>query len=155
MLWWVWFSSASWGGWQLPPCSCRVCFRFHVDDIHDGWMACIADFPMSSRHEQGRIDTPLTWVINYHDIDMMIQKNFHVLHVHEYSWTCNSYSITSACLYSQVMFKWHWKWKYKSQYQILIGFKNTRHSTHTHLSLIHIWRCRRSTLCRSRWSPYH
>ena len=27
--------------------------------------------------------------------------------------------------------------------------------THMHLSLIHIWRCRRSTLCRSRWSPYH
>ena len=33
--------------------------------------------------------------------------------------------------------------------------------THRHwntlllLSLIHIWRCRRSTLCRSRWSPYH
>ena len=25
----------------------------------------------------------------------------------------------------------------------------------TMLSLIHIWRCRRSTLCRSRWSPYH
>ena len=25
----------------------------------------------------------------------------------------------------------------------------------TGLSLIHIWRCRRSTLCRSRWSPYH
>ena len=23
------------------------------------------------------------------------------------------------------------------------------------LSLIHIWRCRRTTLCRSRWSPYH
>ena len=23
------------------------------------------------------------------------------------------------------------------------------------LSLIHIWRCRRSTLCRSRWAPYH
>ena len=23
------------------------------------------------------------------------------------------------------------------------------------LSLIHIWRCRRSTLCRSRWSPSH
>ena len=28
------------------------------------------------------------------------------------------------------------------------------HTSHT-LSLIHIWRCRRSTLCRSRWSPYH
>ena len=26
---------------------------------------------------------------------------------------------------------------------------------HNILSLIHIWRCRRSTLCRSRWSPYH
>ena len=23
------------------------------------------------------------------------------------------------------------------------------------LSLIHIWRCRRAMLCRSRWSPYH
>ena len=27
--------------------------------------------------------------------------------------------------------------------------------TFINLSLIHIWRCRRSTLCRSRWSPYH
>ena len=27
--------------------------------------------------------------------------------------------------------------------------------TQLYLSLIHIWRCRRSTLCRSRWSPYH
>ena len=25
----------------------------------------------------------------------------------------------------------------------------------TLLSLIHIWRCRRYSLCRSRWSPYH
>ena len=25
----------------------------------------------------------------------------------------------------------------------------------TGLSLIHIWRCRRYSLCRSRWSPYH
>ena len=23
------------------------------------------------------------------------------------------------------------------------------------LSLIHIWRCRRPAMCRSRWSPYH
>ena len=23
------------------------------------------------------------------------------------------------------------------------------------LSLIHIWRCRRASMCRSRWSPYH
>ena len=26
---------------------------------------------------------------------------------------------------------------------------------HLHLSLIHIWRCRRIERCRSRWSPYH
>ena len=26
---------------------------------------------------------------------------------------------------------------------------------HFRLSLIHIWRCRRYSLCRSRWSPYH
>ena len=26
---------------------------------------------------------------------------------------------------------------------------------HLHLSLIHIWRCRRNSACRSRWSPYH
>ena len=32
---------------------------------------------------------------------------------------------------------------------------HTHTHTHTYLSLIHIWRCRRSTLCRSRWSPYH
>ena len=25
----------------------------------------------------------------------------------------------------------------------------------TYLSLIHIWRCRRYAVCRSRWSPYH
>ena len=28
-------------------------------------------------------------------------------------------------------------------------------SPHWSLSLIHIWRCRRSYACRSRWSPYH
>ena len=35
--------------------------------------------------------------------------------------------------------------------------QHTRHGVEqcTMLSLIHIWRCRRSTLCRSRWSPYH
>ena len=26
---------------------------------------------------------------------------------------------------------------------------------HMYLSLIHIWRCRRYAVCRSRWSPYH
>ena len=36
-------------------------------------------------------------------------------------------------------------------------WSNAHHVTwiNNELSLIHIWRCRRSTLCRSRWSPYH
>ena len=33
--------------------------------------------------------------------------------------------------------------------------KNSWKLSGLYLSLIHIWRCRRSTLCRSRWSPYH
>ena len=31
----------------------------------------------------------------------------------------------------------------------------TKVSVVTDLSLIHIWRCRRTLRCRSRWSPYH
>ena len=38
--------------------------------------------------------------------------------------------------------------------QAFLRMRDTR-STAPYLSLIHIWRCRRSTLCRSRWSPYH
>ena len=33
--------------------------------------------------------------------------------------------------------------------------RHTRVSQVSHLSLIHIWRCRRLLTCRSRWSPYH
>ena len=33
--------------------------------------------------------------------------------------------------------------------------KQLTSAPHLYLSLIHICRCRRSTLCRSRWSPYH
>ena len=36
-----------------------------------------------------------------------------------------------------------------------ISFFDDLMATNYTLSLIHIWRCRRSTLCRSRWSPYH
>ena len=35
------------------------------------------------------------------------------------------------------------------------GIVSKRRKLAAWLSLIHIWRCRRSTLCRSRWSPYH
>ena len=53
-------------------------------------------------------------------------------------------------------------------HKIILGYSTSHYHTakvyiiHTSwkfqqlfLSLIHIWRCRRSTLCRSRWSPYH
>ena len=33
--------------------------------------------------------------------------------------------------------------------------KNLLNYSVVNLSLIHIWRCRRYSLCRSRWSPYH
>ena len=42
-----------------------------------------------------------------------------------------------------------------------LTISDSTHHLHTlltmtcHLSLIHIWRCRRGAECRSRWSPYH
>ena len=38
---------------------------------------------------------------------------------------------------------------------ILVHLETCLHIIHWDLSLIHIWRCRRYSLCRSRWSPYH
>ena len=53
-------------------------------------------------------------------------------------------------------------WKYVSNKGSFIcvaekmnDLKQRRQSGYQDLSLIHICRCRRSTLCRSRWSPYH
>ena len=45
------------------------------------------------------------------------------------------------------LFSWHMalRWNYCKQ----------SHWSWFYLSLIHIWRCRRQFLCRSRWSPYH
>ena len=45
-------------------------------------------------------------------------------------------------------------WTYLFKSFLLTASKQIGHLCHD-LSLIHIWRCRRSTLCRSRWSPYH
>ena len=45
-------------------------------------------------------------------------------------------------------------WKSAIEQYILMR-RPVRVKSAIHLSLIHIWRCRRSTLCRSRWSPYH
>ena len=53
--------------------------------------------------------------------------------------------------------------KHRSRFSLDVSFFFTRENHRSLLwlartnllSLIHIWRCRRSTLCRSRWSPYH
>ena len=45
----------------------------------------------------------------------------------------------------------HIKVKWKTQMWIWLYIS----MSHQSLSLIHIWRCRRWTLCRSRWAPYH
>ena len=44
----------------------------------------------------------------------------------------------------EIFFSWFWR---KSFFAILVE--------KLCLSLIHIWRCRRYAVCRSRWSPYH
>ena len=44
---------------------------------------------------------------------------------------------------------------YEERVQAVVSVAQELETEKYHLSLIHIWRCRRSTLCRSRWSPYH
>ena len=52
-----------------------------------------------------------------------------------------------------------WRWSFKNNNVQAHSSENnettTRTRTHPLLSLIHIWRCRRTPRCRSRWSPYH
>ena len=56
---------------------------------------------------------------------------------------------TLSVVISSTLALWIWK-------KLLIGFREKWYDGQcVSLSLIHIWRCRRSTLCRSRWSPYH
>ena len=49
------------------------------------------------------------------------------------------------------LYSLHQNWQHFSKFLRL----NDSFVGPNYLSLIHIWRCRRSTLCRSRWSPYH
>ena len=46
------------------------------------------------------------------------------------------------------------RWIKSEDKKLLADFKK-HNSLHLSLSLIHIWRCRRYAVCRSRWSPYH
>ena len=44
---------------------------------------------------------------------------------------------------------------FKTPFPFILLIRKSSLTAEKWLSLIHIWRCRRSTLCRSRWSPYH
>ena len=53
---------------------------------------------------------------------------------------------TAKCRITQII-------PHDSPWNLVFWHQSSRQNLN--LSLIHIWRCRRSTLCRSRWSPYH
>ena len=72
-----------------------------------------------------------------HVIPLLIPYHFMMLNV---IILMVSFSISFSCFFSH----FH-----------LLPIVSIVHLSVFRLSLIHIWRCRRSTLCRSRWSPYH
>ena len=59
----------------------------------------------------------------------------------------------------EVMGKYESSMRLGSTRTLYIGYVTSTCQSRRHciaaLSLIHIWRCRRSYACRSRWSPYH
>ena len=53
-------------------------------------------------------------------------------------------------------FLWRvWSWLRTNAGGVLNTCKSNGKALLLWLSLIHIWRCRRYAVCRSRWSPYH
>ena len=49
---------------------------------------------------------------------------------------------------------WPWPWSLTNFLKTLTLLRTFKQWV-LELSLIHIWRCRRYAVCRSRWSPYH
>ena len=76
-------------------------------------------------------------------------------------WMLLQFMIVAVALYSCNINLCFMVWQYVNQIQNFATFGVKLYSEFGAvlvvwiLSLIHIWRCRRSTLCRSRWSPYH
>ena len=58
-----------------------------------------------------------------------------------------------ACMGTEFTFKWGIFLTYLLHFAAV--FFGLKFKYICNLSLIHIWRCRRSYACRSRWSPYH
>ena len=69
-------------------------------------------------------------------------KHPYQLHIHTH--TITMYIHTNTHTYHTI-----------TMYTLTHIYTHTHTHTHTLLSLIHIWRCRRVSQCRSRWSPYH
>ena len=96
--------------------------------------------------------------------------------------TCMAQNCKTECIQTASLSVW--KWNERHNYGLGIGQPRNNKTTHMHvgirptysnsaltvnqlnrtylvkimyctLSLIHIWRCRRSYACRSRWSPSH
>ena len=131
-------------GWRHRQCWWRV--------FHHAWLSiCHRFLTQSGWHWHTmlrRIHLCCTSYISFSDyVHFSVKyqwKNFSLLiQKHISTKSC----ATVACLFSAMLHAW----TLKSQ--------QTRPCswwwTVMRLSLIHIWRCRRSTLCRSRWSPYH
>ena len=71
-----------------------------------------------------------------------------------FSWlSCSSVTFANNSI-GLASLKLEWQQRYKIHLTMTICFWSSPY-TPTHLSLIHIWRCRRLNACRSRWSPYH
>ena len=77
----------------------------------------------------------------------------------EWDWSDNARShMQFSCLKSQITQRYACEsaWREVAALIIWVSLYENRESFMTQiLSLIHIWRCRRGSRCRSRWSPYH
>ena len=93
-------------------------------------------------------------------IDLFMGHTFHIS-TDLYLPITNSFQIEQRTSFSKLLGQsWHFSLWFSIFFRnISVRFKIIFHyfilSWWMDLSLIHIWRCRRSTLCRSRWSPYH
>ena len=63
-------------------------------------------------------------------------------------------SVFLGARFGEVFF-YQWGYYQNHLIEILLPIQESSNSSILGLSLIHIWRCRRYSLCRSRWSPYH
>ena len=114
------------------------------------------NYPRKRRHSRWKLSQELKWKKSSKKWKSFQNLNFFYTHTKMAGRTREWYKIKPKISVpfmlelkyeSKIIFKnYLWLKKY------VLGCKRSVPST---LSLIHIWRCRRSYACRSRWSPYH